>query len=168
MTTRKWHDQAREHVLSARKRNNNTALGDHYREHQNEKEKNNLRVTEETEEVIKERVRQDKVTTKNQLQDHQTPAGSSATAHRGAHRHQATQTNPQPPTGDARYGLSSSIFFSPVLLHYLDIHLHAPHFPSLHLYVFIILTFTRTFHTTPNLTPVPPPHTGQRNSSSLT
>ena len=38
-------------------------------------------------------------------------AGSSATAHRGGHRHQATQTNPQPPTGDTRYGLSSLIFF---------------------------------------------------------
>ena len=63
---------------------------------------------------ISERVRQDKVqrVTKNQLQDHQTPAGSSATAYRGGHCHQATQTNPQPPTGDARYGLSSLIFFS--------------------------------------------------------
>ena len=62
---------------------------------------------------FKERVGQDKVqrVTKNQLQDHQTPAGSSATAHRGGRRHQATQTNPQPPTGDARYGLSSLIFF---------------------------------------------------------
>ena len=29
MTTRKLHDRAREHVLSASKRNNNTALGDH-------------------------------------------------------------------------------------------------------------------------------------------
>ena len=38
MTTRKLHDRAREHVLSARKRNNNTALGDHYRECHNEKE----------------------------------------------------------------------------------------------------------------------------------
>ena len=40
-----------------------------------------------------------------------SPAGFSATAHRGGHRHQATKTNPQPPTGDARYGLSSLIFF---------------------------------------------------------
>ena len=38
MTTRKLHDRAREHVLSASKRNNNTALGDHYRERHNEKE----------------------------------------------------------------------------------------------------------------------------------
>ena len=39
MTTRKLHDQAREHVLSANKPNNNTAqLGDHYRERHNEKE----------------------------------------------------------------------------------------------------------------------------------
>ena len=37
-TTRKLHDRAREHVLSASKRNNNTALGNHYRERHNEKE----------------------------------------------------------------------------------------------------------------------------------
>ena len=73
----------------------------------------NQEVIREIEEVIRERVGQDKVqrVTKNQLQDHQTPAGSSATAHRGGHRHQAIQTNPQPPTGDARYGLPSLIFF---------------------------------------------------------
>ena len=91
-------------------------------------------------------------------------AGSSATAHRGGHCHQAAQTNPQPPTGDARYGLSSLIVFfphslllfiliSPVHLHYLDIHLHAPHLSPP--------------HTTPDLTPVPPPHLAQHNSSSL-
>ena len=38
MTTRKLHDPAREHVLSAGKRNNNTAMGDHCRERHNEKE----------------------------------------------------------------------------------------------------------------------------------
>ena len=38
MTTWKLRDRAREHVLSASKRNNNTALGDHYRERHNEKE----------------------------------------------------------------------------------------------------------------------------------
>ena len=37
MTTRKLHDRAREHVLSASKRNN-IAQGDHYRERHNEKE----------------------------------------------------------------------------------------------------------------------------------
>ena len=37
ITTWKLHDPAREHGLSASKRNNSTALGDHYREHQNEK-----------------------------------------------------------------------------------------------------------------------------------
>ena len=35
-------------------------------------------------------------------------------------------------------------FISPVHLHYLDIHLHAPHLSPP--------------HTTPDLTPVPPPH----------
>ena len=87
-----------------------------------------------------------------------TPAGFSATAHRGGHRHQATQTNPQPPTGDARYGLSSLIFFltlsldsfaftcisslswhspacstllfsSPVLPHCPNIYSHSSHYP---------------------------------------
>ena len=38
MTTRKLHDRAREHVHSASQRNNNTALGDHYRERHGEKE----------------------------------------------------------------------------------------------------------------------------------
>ena len=75
------------------------------------------------------------------------PAGSSVTAHRGGHRHQATQTNPQLPTGDARYGLSSLIFcfvlfFSSLFARFL----------SIHLYSFIILTFTCTLHTSLLLT----------------
>ena len=108
MTTRKLQDRAREHVLSASERNNNTVLGDHYWERHTEKEK---------------------------------------------------------PTKKSSKSFFLNFFTSPVLLHYLDIQLHVLHFPSLHLYVFIILTFTRSLHTSPNLTPVPPPHTAQHNSS---
>ena len=44
---------------------------------------------------------------------------------------------------------------------------HAPHFSSPHLYFLIILTYTRTLHTTHDLTPVPPPHLASYSSSSL-
>ena len=140
MTTRKLHDRAREHVLSASKRNNNTALGDHYRERHNEKEQQTKKSSKKS--------KKSSGNESDKMKFKESP--KSTIKHQPdllrLHIEEATAIKQLKPTLNRRQETLCTGF-----LPYFFPSLFA-RFLFIHLYIFIMLTFTCTLHTSLLLT----------------
>ena len=142
MTTRKLHDQAREHGLPDSKQNNNTALGDHYRERHNEKEQS----TKKPSKKLKKSSRNES----NKKKFKGSPKINFKTikhqpGHLRLHIEETIAIKQLKPTLKRRQetlGTGFLPYFFPLFARFL----------SIHLYICIILTFICTLHTSLLLT----------------
>ena len=127
MMTRKLHKRAGEHMLSASKRNNNTALGDHYRERHNAKEQPTKKSSRNDSDKIKFK-ESPKINLKT-MKHQPDPLRLHIEEAIAIKQLKLTLECGQETPGT---GFLPQFFFT------------LPYFLSIHLYFFIILTFTCT------------------------